>query len=95
MEEQTGIPKPFPVRKVDNDQWEVLIVPEKNWLTCVDENDARAISAAPVLEYESLEKIKSGTSFAAELEKTADVLEKYHIGFGSRFFRGRAEEARK
>ncbi len=85
--------RPFPVREYQGTH-EVLIVPENTWLQCHNEQDAQAIAAAPVLEYESLGGGRTGDEFAAELEETADALEKHRIGFGSRFFRRRAEEAR-
>lgn len=90
MSEEVG---PFPVREYQG-AYEVLIVPENMWLRCHAEQDARAIAAAPVLELQSLGGSRTGRKFAAELEKTADALEKHRIGFGSRFFRQRAEEAR-
>ena len=83
----------FPVRERQGVH-EVLIVPEDTWLQCHSKEEARAIAAAPVLEFESLEGHCRGEAFASELEKTAAALEKHRIGFGSRFFRRRAEEAR-
>jgi hypothetical protein len=47
-------PDPFPVRKVGDRPWEVLIVENDCWLACESEDDARVIAAAPVYEYESL-----------------------------------------
>lgn len=85
--------RPFPVREYQGTH-EVLIVPENTWLQCYNEQDAQAIAAAPVLEYESFGGGRTGDEFAAELEETADALEKYRMGFGSRFFRYRAEEVR-
>jgi hypothetical protein len=96
-EELLIYPRVFPwsVREGSEGRWEVLISERDDvWLTCDSEDDARAISAAPVLQYEALERLKSGELFAAELEKTADAMEKYRMGFGSRFLRRRAEEAR-
>lgn len=88
-------PQPFAVRKVGERAWEVLIATENMWLPCETERDARTIARAPVLEYESLEGTRTGAAFGAELEELADMLAKYCIGFGSRFFRRRAEEARR
>jgi len=93
MSSPRGKPQRFPVRK-SSEQWEVLIVPENSWLPCENEQDARAIAAAPVLEYEALERQRSGPAFANELETTATAFEKYRMGFGARFLRRRAEEAR-
>lgn len=87
------VPDRLPVREYEG-RWEVLIVIKDMWLACENEADARAIAAAPVLEYESLERIRSGPSFAAELERTATALTKYRMGFGSRFFERRARETR-
>ena len=88
-------PDPLPVRKVGDGSWEVLLVSDNQWLSCESEDDVLLISVAPVYEYESLERMRSGAEFANELDRLANVLEKYRIGFGSRFFRRRAEEARK
>ena len=82
----------FPVRQVKG-RWEVQLPPDK-WLPCESKEDAELIAAAPVLEYESLEKTRSGVAFADKLENTARALEKYNIGFGSRFFQRSADEVR-
>ncbi len=97
IEEAYIYPLPFPwaVRQGPNGQWQVLISEADDiWLDCESEEDARAIAAAPVLQYQALARAESGPQFAAELRKTADVMEKYRMGFGSRFFRRRAEEVR-
>lgn len=85
---------PWEVRERDG-VWEVSISDRDVWLSCDSEDDARAIAAAPVLEYEALARLKSGPQFAAELEKTADTLAKYRMSFGSRFLRRRAQEVRQ
>src|SRR5262245_54946865 len=87
---------PWAVRQLPDGHWEVLISEADDvWLACDSEEDARAIAAAPLLEYEALERVKSGPQFAAELQKTADALEKYHMGFGSRFFNRRVQEVQQ
>lgn len=88
-------PQPFPVRKVGERNWEVLLADENTWLACENESDARTIARAGVLEYESLERTRTGPEFAAELDQLADTLARYRIAFGSRFFRRRVEEARR
>ena len=88
-------PRPLPVRKVGDGPWEILIVGNDRWLQCDSEQHARTIAKAPVYEYEALERLRSGVSFAADLGELADVMERYRFGFGSRFFRRRAEEARQ
>ncbi len=93
MNQESKVPDRFPVRQVAG-RWEVLIAQEDLWVPCDSEDDARTIALAPVLEYESLERDRSGVSFAEELERTADILEKYGIRFGSRFFRRRGQEVR-
>ena len=87
-------PDSLAVRRVGNGPWEVLIASNDRWLPCHSEDDARLIAAAPVYEYESLERIRSGAQFANELDRLANTLEEHGIGFGARFFRRRAEEAR-
>lgn len=95
MQANQELPQPFPVRNVDGRGWEVLIATENTWLPCHTEHDARVIASAPVLEYESLEKTRSGNTFAANLEELAHMLHKHDMGFGSRFFGRRAEEVRR
>lgn len=97
-EELCIYPRPFPwkVREFPDGTWQVLISePDDVWLTCESEEEARTIAAAPVLEYQALARLKSGPQFAVELEKTADAMQKYRMGFGSRFLRRRAEEVRQ
>ncbi len=64
-------------------------------MPCETKAEAEAIAAAPVLEYESLEGLRSGSTFAEALEKTAQAYAKYRMGFGARFFQYRAVEARR
>jgi hypothetical protein len=82
------------VRKVGDGPWEVLVVSNDRWLACESEDDARILAEAPVYEYESLERIRSGAQFANELDRLANALERHRMGFGARFFRRRAEESR-
>lgn len=96
-EELLIYPRVFPwkVREGSDGRWEVLISERDDvWLTCDSEDEARAIAAAPVLQYEAMEQLKSGEPFASELEKTAEAMEKYHMGFGSRFLRRYAQRVR-
>jgi len=87
-------PAAFTVRNVGG-EWQVFLVERDKWLTCECEDDARAISNAPVLKYDALAGGRSGRAFADELERTAKALGKYHLGPGSRFFTRRAEEVRR
>ncbi len=87
---------PLKVRSVENGPWQVLINEADDvWLTCDSEDDARTIAKASVLEEEALERGESGEQFAIELENTADVMERYRMGFGSRSLRRRALEVRQ
>lgn len=95
MTAQTQKPNPFPVRKVGDSCWEVLIVPKSEWLPCHSEADARAIAVAPRLKYACLTEERSDPAFADELDQSAEVLARYEIGFESRFLRLRAEEIRR
>jgi hypothetical protein len=88
------LPQRFPVRKRDG-QWEVLISTENTWLSCETERDARIVARGLVLKYEALERTRTGAEFAAELDELADTLKKYRIDLGSRFFRRRADRARR
>ena len=97
-EELCVYPRRFPleVREVTNGPWQVLInKPDDVWLICDSEDDARTIAKASVLEDEALELRTSDEELAAELEKTADVMTKYNMGFGSRSLRRRAQEVRQ
>ena len=95
MTAQTQKPNPFPVRKVGDHRWEVLIVPKNTWLPCAGEADACAIAKAPQLKPQCLTEERSDADFADELQKTAEVLARYDIGFEAHFLRLRAEEIRR
>ena len=95
MTAQTQKPNPFPVRKVGNNQWEVLIVPKNTCLPCGSEADACVIANAPLLKHQCLAEERSDADFAGELEQTAEVLARYDIGFEAHFLRLRAEEIRR
>jgi hypothetical protein len=84
----------WPRRQIDDGDWEVLVVPEDKWIPCASEEEARILARAPVLRDESLQRSRSGSAFAQELEELADVLETHGMGAGSRFFRQRASEVR-
>jgi hypothetical protein len=89
-------PLPWKVRELPGGEWQVLVSEaDDQWLTCDSESDARAIASAPVLEYEALGRLKSDPQFRAELEKTADVMQQYRMGFGSRRLRGLAQDLRQ
>jgi len=85
--------KPLPIRQTDDGQWEVENSPG-HWTKCGTKADATAISNAPLLLERSFNTDYPNERVAAELEKTAAVLEKYKIGFGSRYFRRRAKVVR-
>ena len=95
MTAQTQKPSPFPVRKVGDNHWEVLIVPKNTWLACAGEADACAIAKAPLLKQQCLAEERSDPDFADQLEKTAEVLARHDIGFEAHFLRLRAEEIRR
>lgn len=79
-------PNRMPVRQRE-DRWEVLIAEKDAWVLCDSEEDALALALTPVLEYESLERSRTGPGFADELDRTADAMDLHRFGFGSRFFR--------
>ena len=85
--------QPHPLRQTEDGQWEVEI-PPGNWMKCATESDARRISKYPVLEEKACYATPPDQALAAELEATADVLEKYGFGPNSRFFRSRGEDMR-
>jgi hypothetical protein len=87
-------PLPWPMRQDASGRWQVLISEADDvWLDCASEDDARTIAGAPVLEHQVLARAESGPEFADELRKTADVMARYRLGFGSRFLRWGAEQA--
>ena len=87
---------PLKVRQLPDGPWQVLISEfDDVWLTCDSEDDARTIATARVLQEEALDRMNSGDVFKDELEKTAGTMEKYRMGFGSRFLRGLAENVGK
>ena len=87
---------PFEVRELTNGLWQVLINKSDDfWLTCDSEDDARTIAKASVLEDEAWERHTSDEELAAELEKTADAMERYRMSFGSRSLKWRAQEVRQ
>ncbi len=95
MTAQTKKPNPFPVRKVGENLWEVLITPKNAWLPCRTEDDARAIAVAPQLKYQCITEERRDLDFADELEGSAEVLARYDIGFEARFLELRAGEIRR
>ena len=87
---------PLKVRELPNGPWEVLISEiDDVWLTCDSEDDARTIAKAHVLLEEHMGGRNSDAEFAEELEKAADIMLKYRMGFGSRTLRHCAQEVRQ
>ena len=98
IEEAVIYPVRFPLetRELPDGSWEVLISEADDvCITCESKSDAQLIAHARVLEHEALARLKTGLPFAAELEKTADAMEKYRMGFGSRFLRSLAQDFRR
>jgi len=62
-----------------------------NWITCETEEDAKIISNAPIVLAKSHVATRPDELLAADLEKTAEKLEQYRIGFGSRYLRRQAQ----
>jgi hypothetical protein len=88
------LPAVLPVRCL-NGRWQVLFDSTERWQECESEADARLMAKCKILRFEALEVLRTGDKFAAQLEQLADTMQTYRIGFGSRFFRRRAEEARR
>lgn len=85
--------KPLPLRQTEDGTWEVQNRPG-HWIACYSELDAKTVADAPVVLERTWYTVPPDADVAAELEKTADMLEKYNIGFGSRFLRWRAKHTR-
>jgi hypothetical protein len=95
FEELLIYPRRFPLatRKGPDGVWQVNISgPHDVWLDCDSEEDARTVAAAGVLEEQALDHLRTGPEFAEELRKTANVMERYRMGFGSRRLRGLAKD---
>lgn len=86
---------PLKLRQLSNGQWQVQISEfDDIWFTCATEDDARTISDSPVLESEA-SRLKAGDTFAAELTKTANVMQKYGMVVGSAYFDDLAQKLPK
>ncbi len=84
--------KPLPLRKSDNDKWEVENVPG-NWIKCENEADAKIISNVPIVRAKIYKTIFPNNALSNELDKTAEKLKQYRIS-DYRFFKAMAEKAR-
>ena len=78
--------EPLPLRQSDDGKWQVENIPG-NWITCETEEDARILSNAPIVLHKSYVAMPPDEPLAAALENTAEKLEQYKIGFGSRHCR--------
>ncbi len=85
--------EPLSLRQCDDGKWEVENVPD-NWIKCETKEDAQIISNAPIVLQESYEALLPNEKVAARLERMADKLEQYKLGFHARRFRARAKLAR-
>jgi hypothetical protein len=93
MSKEDQLAQPLPLRQSDDGKWQVENVPG-NWITCYNEEDANILSNAPVLMGQSWSSSPNET-LAINLEKTAQKMEDYKIGFTSRYFRARAKSVRE
>ncbi len=80
-------PDRFPIRLHAEQGWQVFIVEEQEWLNVQNEEEAKAISVSPLLNYDALQCLRTGADFAKELSAAATVLRKY----GRHFLAGRFE----
>ena len=86
----------FPVREVDG-VWQVHVsvgMDNAQWLACETKEEARQLANAPVLWDEISSGKRMTRSNAAELDATAEVMEKYGMTSGARDFRHSAEQVR-
>lgn len=82
--------KSLPIRKAEDGSWEVENKPG-HWIKCESKEDAIVISNAPLLRDKAIITAKPDKELAAELEATSDILERYRISVGARFFREEAK----
>ncbi len=88
-------PEPFPVEILDGCYRVRIDSASREWLECDSAEDARLIAEFEPMKFDALEFKRSGEGFAQQLERLANVLQKYNMGVGARFMRTRAEEARE
>jgi hypothetical protein len=84
--------EPLQLRQSDDGNWEVENV-TGHWIKCETKEDAELISDAPIIRAELDRTICPDKTLAAELDKAAEILDKYNMGPTARYFRAMAEKA--
>ena len=85
--------EPLQLRQSDAGDWEVENV-ANHWIKCETKEDAELISNAPIVRAKLDRTTRPDYVLAAELDKTAEMLDKYNMGSESRYFRAMAKLAR-
>jgi len=85
--------KPLPLRQSDDRSWEVENIPG-HWIKCETKKDAEIISNAPIVRAKLDRTMCPNKVLAAELDKAAEILDKYNMRSTARYFRAMAEKAK-
>lgn len=85
--------EPLKLRQSDDGNWEIENV-ANHWIKCETKEDAEIISNAPIVRAKLDRTTRPDNVLAAELDKTAEILDKYNIGSEARYFRAMAKLAR-
>ena len=83
----------LPLRQTDDGSWEVENV-TGHWIQCETKEDAELISNAPIIRAQLDTTVCPDMALAAELDKTANILDKYNMGPTARYFRAMTQKAR-
>jgi hypothetical protein len=85
--------EPLQLRQSDDGSWEVENV-TGHWIKCETKEDAELLSNAPIVRAKLDRTTCPDNALAAELDKAAEMLDKYNMGPTARYFRAMAEKAR-
>lgn len=86
-------PESLPLRQSNDGKWEVENVPG-HWVKCETKKDAEIISNAPIVRAKLDRTMCPNKALTAELDKTAEILDKYNMRPTARYFRAMAKRAK-
>ena len=81
------------LRQSDDGNWEVENV-ANHWIKCETKEDAELISNAPIIRAKLDRTTRPDNVLATELDKTAEMLDKYNMRSEAHYFRAMAKLAR-
>ena len=85
--------EPFRLRQSDDGNWEVENV-TGHWIKCETKKDAELISNAPIVRAKLDRTTLPHNALAVELDKAAEILDKYNMEPTARYSRAMAKKAR-